>query len=80
MINIVHDEAGLLQKSNEPLATLASYRRMKVIHYSYQKVMFILLSLILTNANKIKTSADAGKDFFRDTAQIRKKRTSREGW
>lgn len=29
MINIVHDEAGLLQKSNEPLATLASYRRMK---------------------------------------------------
>ncbi|XP_034211931.1 molybdenum cofactor sulfurase isoform X3 [Prunus dulcis] len=29
MINIVHDEAGLLQRSNEPLATLASYRRMK---------------------------------------------------
>jgi hypothetical protein len=43
MINLVH-QAGLVERSNEPLATLASYRRVKVNHQSPSQICYLCWS------------------------------------
>lgn len=75
MINFAYKD-GQVQKSNEPLATLASYRRLKVNHRHLTQNSTIRWLILLLEVVRLDflfcfwVDIEAGEDFVRHIAEI----------